>query len=80
MFLMSEVYGALEGAVDFVIKLWDYFMGFDSEVLLLAGIIIGFALALSLGLATQYSRKPEKQPNSQDNFVGSVGQSQNMCA
>ncbi|MBU7004372.1 MAG: hypothetical protein HXS50_02310 [Theionarchaea archaeon] len=77
---MFEVYGALEGAADFATKLWDNFMGFDSEVLLLSGIIIGFALALALGLIAQYSRNPVRQPKSQDNFVGSMGQSQNMCA
>ena len=78
---MSEVYVALEGAADFVIKIWDNFMSFDSETLLLAGIIIGFALALTLGLIAQYSRNPGKRPKSQDsNLVGSVGQSQNMCA
>jgi hypothetical protein len=77
---MSEVYGALEGAVDFVLKLWDSFMGFDSETLLLAGVVIGFTLALTLGLIAQYSRNPERQPKSQDALVGSVGQSQNMCA
>jgi hypothetical protein len=78
---MSEVYGALEGAADLVIKIWDNFMSFDSETLLLAGIIIGFALALTLGLIAQYSRNPDKKPKSKDsNLVGSVGQSQNMCA
>jgi hypothetical protein len=77
---MSEVYGALEGAVDFVLKLWDNFMSFDSETLLLAGVVIGFALALTLGLIAQYSRNPEKQPKSQDALAVSFGQSQNMCA
>ena len=79
---MSEVYGAFEGTMDFVSGLWNGFMGFDSETLLLVGIVIGFALALTLGFAAQYKRNPENRAKSEERKLlkGSVGQSQNMCA
>ena len=76
---MIEVYGALEGAIDFVIDLWREFMAFDSETLLLTGIVIGFALALVLGFVSQRVKNPQPRSKPEDStVVGSVGQ--NMCA
>ena len=79
---MSEVYGAFNGAIDFLSGLWDSFMGFDSETMLLVGIVIGFAIALVLGFVAQSTRNPDKGSKSEERklLAGSVGQSQNMCA
>jgi len=76
---VTEVYGALEGAIDFVIDLWGEFMASDSETLLLTGTVIGFALALVLGFVSQRVKNPQARPKPEDtNVTGSVGQ--NMCA